>query len=140
MQQRLAAENITDYWVAAVRGLPDNPLLRANGIAGASPMTGMFKEFSLRVDSAARRMGSTVALKTTTVSRLIDDRGMNTMTEQRSEVSNLQHRPVDESLLVLPAGFKSKPLPGVPESLGEDAGAKWRTLLKSRPRPRPRDG
>jgi len=138
MQQRLATENVTDYWVAMVPGLPENPLLRANGIAGASPMTGMFKGFSLKVDSAAKRMGSSVALRTVTVSRLIDGQGANTMLEQRSEVSNIERKLVDESLLVLPAGYQAKPLPGGQSQIGEDAGAKWKTLPKPRTRPRPR--
>jgi hypothetical protein len=133
VQQRLATESITDYWVAAVPGLPRNPLLRANGLSGASAMTGMFKSISAKVDSAAKRLGSAVALKTHTVSRLIDGQGMNTMTEQTSNVSNIEPREVDETLLMLPSDYTPQPLPGVEQTISEDVGAKWRILQRSRP-------
>ena len=35
MVQRVGTESVTDYWVALVPGLPNNPLLRANGIPGS---------------------------------------------------------------------------------------------------------
>jgi len=125
MQQRLATESITNYWVAFVPGLPLNPLLRANGLAGPSAMTGMFKSMSLKVDSAAKRMGSAVALRTSTVSRLIDGQGANSMTEQTSEVTNIESRAIDDSLFVLPADYKQISLLGVEEP-SSDANAKWR--------------
>jgi hypothetical protein len=130
-QQRLATESVTDYWVASVPGLPRNPLLRANGLSGPSAMTGMFKSISLKVDSVAKRMGSAVALRTSTVSRLIDGQGANTMTEQSSDVSRIESRVVDDSLLVLPADYKPTALLGV-DAISDDAGAKWRVP----PRPR----
>ena len=133
VQQRLATESITDYWVASVPGLPGNPLLRANGLSGASAMTGLFKSISQKVDLAAKRMGSAIALKTTTVSRLIDGQGMNSMTEQSSDVSSIEPRDVDDSLLVLPADYKLSPLSGAEQSLTSDAGAKWRIPPRSRP-------
>jgi hypothetical protein len=132
VQQRLATESITDYWVASVPGLPRNPLLRANGLSGPSAATGMFKSISQKVDSAARRMGSAIALKTTTVSRLIDGRGVNSMTEQASDVSSIEPRDVEDSLLVLPADYKMRPL-GAEQAVSNDAGAKWRTPPRSRP-------
>ena len=131
MQQRLATESITNYWVAFVPGLPRNPLLRANGLAGPSAMTGMFKSISLKVDSAAKRMGSAVALKTSTVSRLIDGQGANSMTEQTSEVMSIEPRAIDDSVFVLPADYKQTSLLGVEEPIS-DATAKWRIP----PRPR----
>jgi len=133
VQQRLATESITNYWVASVPGLPRNPLLRANGLAGPSAMTGMFKSIASKVDSAARRMGTAVALKTTTVSRLIDGQGTNTMSEQTSDVSGIEPRDIDDSLLVLPADYVPRTLPGVAQPSSDDAGAKWRIA----PRPRP---
>jgi hypothetical protein len=132
VQQRLATESITDYWVAPVPGLPQNPLLRANGLSGPSAMTGMFKSISQKVDSAAKRMGSTIALRTTTVSRLIDGQGVNSMTEQGSDVSSIESREVDDSLLVLPPGYKPSPL-GAEQAVADDAGAKWRIPPRSRP-------
>ena len=133
VQQRLATESITDYWVAAVPGLPRNPLLRANGLSGASAMTGMFKSISAKVDSAAKRLGSTVALKTHTVSRLIDGQGMNTMTEQTSNVSNIEPREVDDTFLMLPSDYAPQPLAGVEQTISGDVGAKWRILQRPRP-------
>lgn len=133
VQQRLATESITDYWVAAVPGLPRNPLLRANGLSGASAMTGMFKSISAKVDSAAKRLGSTVALKTHTVSRLIDGQGMNTMTEQTSNVSNIEPREVDDTFLMLPSDYAPQPLAGVEQTISDDVGAIWRILQRPRP-------
>jgi hypothetical protein len=133
VQQRLATESITDYWVASVPGLPRNPLLRANGLSGPSAVTGMFKSISLKVDSAAKRMGSAIALRTTTVSRLIDGQGTNTMTEQASDVSSIEPREVDDSLLVLPPDYKQRSLSGVDETVSDDAGAKWRIPPRARP-------
>jgi hypothetical protein len=132
MQQRLATESVTDYWVASVPGLPRNPLLRANGLTGGSGLTGMFKSISRKVDSVAKRMGSAIALKTTTASRMTDGQGGNTAMEQTSEVSNIERRDVDEALLVLPSDYKPKALTGE-EILSDDSGSKWRVL----PRPRP---
>jgi hypothetical protein len=132
LQQRLATESVTDYWVASVAGLPRNPLLRANGLAGPSAMTGMFKSISRKVDSVAKRMGAAIALKTSTVSRMSDGQGAATTMEQTSDVSNIERLAVDDSLLVLPPDYKPRALTGV-EPMSDDAGAKWRVS----PRPRP---
>lgn len=132
MQQRLTTESVTDYWIASVAGLPRNPLLRANGLTGGSGLTGMFKSMSQKVDSVAKRMGTAIALKTSTVSRMTDGQGATATMEQTSEVSNIERRDVDDSVLVLPPDFKARSLSG-DETISDDAGAKWRVL----PRPRP---
>lgn len=132
MQQRLTTESVTDYWIASVPGLPRNPLLRANGLTGGSGLTGMFKSISQKVDSVAKRMGTAIALKTSTASRMTDSQGANATMEQTSEVSNIERREVDDSVLVLPPDFKPRSLSG-DETIPDDAGAKWRVL----PRPRP---
>jgi hypothetical protein len=132
LQQRLATESITDYWVASVPGLPRNPLLRANGLSDPSAMTGMFKSISRKVDSAAKRMGSAIALRTKTVSRLIDGQGVNSLTEEAFDVTNVEPRDIDDDLLVLPAGYKLSTLSG-DQTVSNDAGAKWRTPPRSRP-------
>ena len=112
MKQRFASESITDYWVASVPGLPTNPLLRINGVgASAAPMAA-FKDMTAKVDSAAARLGNAAALKTKTVSRMIQGPGANMTTEQTSEVSNIQHTTVDEALLVVPAGYRRAALGG----------------------------
>jgi len=112
MQQRFASESITDYWVASVPGLPSNPLLRVNAIGSSPAPMGAFKDMTLKVDSAAARLGNAAALKTKTVSRMIQGPGANMTTEQTSEVSNVQHTTVDESLLVVPAGYRRASLTG----------------------------
>jgi hypothetical protein len=133
VEQRLATESVTDYWVALVPGLPRNPLLRANGLAGPSAMSGMFKSISAKVDSAAKRMGAAVALKTSTVNKLIDGQGASTTVEQTSIVSNIEHTDVDDALLVLPPDYKGVTLAGGNETISDDAGAKWRAWPRVRP-------
>lgn len=132
MQQRLATESVTDYWVASVPGLPRNPLLRANGLTGGSGLTGMFKSISQKVDSVAKRMGTAIALKTSTASRMTDGQGGSATMEQTSNVSNIERREVDDSVLVLPPDFKPRSLSGE-ETISNDAGAKWRVLPGPRP-------
>jgi hypothetical protein len=112
MQQRFATESITDYWVANVPGLPTNPLLRVNAIGSSPAPMGAFKDISTKVDSMAARMGNAAALKTKTVSHLIQGPGANMTTEQTSEVTNVQRAPVDEASLVVPAGYRRVSLTG----------------------------
>lgn len=105
MQQRFAAESITDYWVASVPGLPADALLRVNSLTTA-PLTGVFKELAAKVDSAAALMGSGAALKSKTVSRFIQGPGSSVTTEQTSEVSNVKRTQVAETLFAVPTGFR----------------------------------
>ena len=112
MQQRLATESITDYWVASVPGLPSNPLLRVNGVPSSPAPLGAFKDISAKVDSAAARLGNAVALRTKTVSRLIQGPGANTTTEQSSEVSNIQRTSVDPASLIVPTGYRRTSIGG----------------------------
>ena len=112
MQQRFASESITDYWVANVPGLPSNPLLRINGVGASAAPMGAFKDMTAKVDSAAARLGNAAALKTKTVSRMIQGPGANMTTEQTSEVSNVQHTMIDEASLVVPPGYRRASLGG----------------------------
>lgn len=114
MQQRFASESITDYWVATVPGLPTNPLLRINGVGGPPTVAPMaaFKDMTAKVDSAAARLGNAAALKTKTVSHMIQGPGANLTTEQTSEVSNLRPATVDEAALAVPAGYRRASLTG----------------------------
>jgi hypothetical protein len=112
MQQRFASESITDYWVANVPGLPSNPLLRINGVGSSVAPMGAFKDMTFKVDSAAARLGNAAALKTKTVSRMIQGPGANMTTEQTSEVSNVQHTMIDEASLVVPRGYRRVSLGG----------------------------
>jgi len=104
VQQRFAAESITEYWVASVPGLPADALLRVNSLTTA-PLTGVFKELASKVDSAAALMGSGAALKSKTVSRFIQGPGSSVTTEQTSEVSNVRRVQVPEAQLSVPTGY-----------------------------------
>jgi hypothetical protein len=115
MQQRFATESVTDYWVANVPGLPGDALLRVNSIT-SSPLSSIFRDLSAKVDSAAALMGSASALKTKTVSRLIQGPGSSVTTEQTSEVSNLKHDRVAEALLSVPAGYKRGSVGEIPKT------------------------
>ena len=126
MMQRMGTEAVTDYWVAVVPGLPNNPLLRANGVPGGAGMTGLFRDLERRVDSASARMGKAVTLRSKTVSRLIEGPGSSASVEQTSEVSDVVRRLVDEDLLILPADYKYRPPSGATADTVLDAGAKWR--------------
>jgi hypothetical protein len=106
MQQRMANETITDYWIADVPGLPGNPLLRANGLSSFAGVMALFKDLSAKVDSAAARMGSASALRSKTVTRMIQGPGANMTSEQSSEVSNIQRTTVDEATLAVPVGYR----------------------------------
>jgi hypothetical protein len=104
MPQRLGTESVTDYWVGNVPGLPSNPLLRSNGLGGAG-MSTVFKSLSARVDSAAARMGSALALRTSSNTRVVLGPGQILESQQSAVVSDLERRTVDEKLLVTPATF-----------------------------------
>jgi hypothetical protein len=78
-------------------------------------------------------MGAAVALKTSTVNKLIDGQGASTTVEQTSIVSNIEHTDVDDALLVLPPDYKGVTLAGGNETIADDAGAKWRAWPRVRP-------
>jgi len=111
-QQRMATESITDYWIANVPGLPNNPLVRANTVVPMGAASGPFKALNAKVDSLAARMGTATALRTKTVSRLILGPGQATTTEQSSEVTNIRHVNVDEASLAIPAGYRKTSIRG----------------------------
>jgi hypothetical protein len=110
MQQRLGTENVTDYWVGTVPGLPSNPLLRSNAFGG-SAMAGAFKTLSARVDSAAAKMGPSLALRTSATTRVILGPGRVMETQQSSQVTDLKRAGIDQSSLMIPAGFKKVAMP-----------------------------
>lgn len=116
MQQRFAAESITDYWVASVPGLPGDALLRVNSLTTA-PLSGVFKQLSVKVDSAAALMGSGAALKSKTVSRFIQGPGSSATTEQTSEVLNVKQVQVAGRMLGVPSGYHKGSIGGeIPKS------------------------
>ncbi|HXT17404.1 MAG TPA: hypothetical protein VN706_17320 [Gemmatimonadaceae bacterium] len=121
VQQRIGTESVTDYWVAVIPGMPSNPLLRVNGLAGGG-VAGMFRVLTARVDSAAARMGQAIALKTRATTHMLLGPGATMETQQASDVSALKRGPVDESLLMLPAGYKIS----AASEMTSDAAEKWR--------------
>lgn len=137
IQQRLGTENVIDYWVASSPVIPPNPLLRANGFAMGAVTVGAFTTLSAKVDSAAAKMGNLAALKTRSVTRLNTGPGTMVETQQDYEVSEIEHRDVDEKMLILPPGLKAMVLPGVGgDAAGVDSlGAKWRKPPASSSRP-----
>lgn len=108
-QQRLGTESVTDYWVGVVPGLPGNPLLRSNGLSSAVPS--MFKSLSARVDSAAARMAGALPLRTSATTRVVLGPGQVIQTQQSSQISELKRAGIDQSLLMIPAGFKKVAMP-----------------------------
>jgi len=123
MRMRVGSEAVTDYWVATIPGMAPNPMLRSNGVSGGVP--GMLKGLSLRVDSAAKRMGRAVVLRSSSTTRINGGPGRVTESHTSAVVSDLKRAPVDKSLLVVPIQFRVAPLPGLPaDSLGD--GAKWK--------------
>jgi hypothetical protein len=123
--QRIGTETVIDYWTAIIPDMPPNPLLRANGLAGGMDGGALFRTLSARVDSAAARMGKAIALRTRATTRLILAPGAIVETRQESDVSALRRTQVDESLLMLPAGYRAAQTES-PTSAGADVGAKWR--------------
>jgi hypothetical protein len=133
MQQRLGTESVTEYWIATIAGLPPNPLLRSNGLSG-SGMTGMFKTLAARVDSLSARMGHTIALRSTTATKVITGPGQVVETQQSSEVLDIQRRDVDQSLLILPVTYKAAAVPGLDEKAPPaDNGTKWKAPPRGLP-------
>jgi hypothetical protein len=138
MQQRLGTESVIDYWVTSSSLVPPNPLLRANGFA-VGPMTGgMFRTLSSKVDSVAAKMGTTSALKTRAITRLMTGPGKTVETQQVYEISDIAQRDVDDDLLVLPAGLSAAALPGTELSRAslDSLSAKWRAPPAARQKAR----
>jgi hypothetical protein len=83
-------------------------------------------------------MGSTAAVKTRAVTRLMTGPGGTVETQQVYEVSNIARRDVEDELLVLPPGLTAAALPGVEMSRFalDSLGAKWRTLPGARQKTR----
>jgi hypothetical protein len=136
MQQRLGTESVTDYWVSSSSLVPPNPLLRANGFTAGAMSGGLFRTLSAKVDSVAAKMGTTAALKTRAVTRLMTGPGSTVETQQVYEVSNIARRDIEDDQLTLPAGTSAAALPGVEISriALDSLGAKWRVLSSGRPK------
>lgn len=109
MQQRLATESVTDYWVASIADMRANPLLRVNALQMGTG--GMFAAISARVDSAAARMGQAVALRSRATTRVMLAPGASVETRQTMDVSELRRVSVDSTLLSAPSGYKEGRVP-----------------------------
>lgn len=125
-RSRFGSEAVTDYWVASIPGMMSNPLLRSNGLAGSHGVPGMLRELSLRVDSASQRMGRTVVLRSSSVTRVVVGQGATIESHNAVQVSDLQRASVDEHSFIVPLSYKVVAIPGLPaDSLGD--GVKWKT-------------
>jgi len=121
---RVGSETVTDYWVASIPGMAPNPLLRSNGVNGGG-VPGMLHAFSLRVDSASRRMGRTIVLRSSSTTRTNAGPGRVAEGHNSSAVTDIKRAPVDKNSLIVPIQYRVVPLPGLPaDSLGD--GAKWK--------------
>jgi hypothetical protein len=125
MRSRLGSEAVTDYWVAAVPGLPPNPLLRSNGLTNTNVGSPMLRELSARVDSAAARMGKTVVLRSTSTTRITAGPGQRIETHSSAVVSDLERSPIQKAALVVPGPYRVAPFPGLEQEQQGD-GSKWK--------------
>lgn len=106
--QQLSTTATSDYWMATIPGLAVSPLQQSNALGGqggafSGVSTGPFKDLAAKTDSVMRKMsGTAVRTKTTSTS----DTGAGAMSmEVGSEMSNLKHSPIDESLFVVPSDY-----------------------------------
>jgi hypothetical protein len=127
---RVGFETVTDYWVATIPGMAPNPLLRSNGVSGGG-IPGMLHAFSLRVDSAASRMGSTIVLRSSSTTRTNAGPGRVAERHNSAAVTDIKRASVDKNSLIVPIHYKVLPLPGLSaDSLGD--GAKWKVPPRER--------
>jgi hypothetical protein len=131
IQQAMALESTTDYWMASVDGLSTGPFLKF--FTGVISLGGIVREVGPKIDSAVARMGNVSPLKATTVTTITDGRGGISESEASIVASAIKRRDVDPSLLVLPDEYQPAKT-GIAQLLGGttkgDAGAKW----KAKPR------
>jgi len=113
--QQLKSQTASEYWNATIPGLAVSPLELASKLNGgnqmgtAAPSSGPFKELSAKADSVTRRMtGTAVRIKLTTRS------GADAVAatgDVVSELSNVKHAPVADSMFVVPADYTRAPSP-----------------------------
>lgn len=107
--QQMSTNATGDYWMATIPGLAESPLQRTSALGGgqggtfSSITSGPFKDIAAKMDSVTRKMsGTAVRTKTTSTS----DPGAGTMNmEVGSEMLNLKHSAIDESLFVVPSDY-----------------------------------
>jgi hypothetical protein len=128
LQQAMALESTTDYWVANVEGLTTGPFLKI--FSGVLSLGGIVKEIGPKVDSAVARMGNTSPLKAVTVTSISDGRGGTSESEASIVVGSIKRRDVDPGVFVLPSDYQPANARGLAQLLGGtakgDPGAKWR--------------
>ena len=128
IQQAMALESTTDYWVANVEGLSTGPFLKM--FSGVLSLGGIVKEIGPKVDSAVARMGNVSPLKAVTVTSISDGRNAPSETETTILASAIKRRDVDPAVFVLPSDFQPASTGGLAQLFGAtskgDPGAKWR--------------
>jgi hypothetical protein len=128
IQQAMALESTTDYWVANVDGLITGPFLKF--FSSIMSLGGIVKEIGPKMDAEIARMGGAAPLKAVTVTSVSDGRGATSESEATILVSAIKRRDVDPALLVLPSDVQPANARGIAQILGGqakgDLGAKWR--------------
>jgi len=128
IQQAMALESTTDYWVANVEGLSTGPFLKM--LSGILSLGGIVKEIGPKVDSAVAKMGNMSPLKAVTVTSISDGRNAPSETEATLLVSAIKRRDVDPDAFVLPKDFQPGNIGPLAQLFGStskgDPGAKWR--------------
>ena len=128
IQQAMALESTTDYWVANVDGLTSGPFQKL--FSGVLSLGGIVKEIGPKMDAEIARMGNVSPLKAVTVTSISDGRGATSESEATILVSSIKRREVDASLLVLPDDYEASKARGLAQILGGaskvDLGAKWK--------------
>ena len=128
IQQAMALESTTDYWVANVEGLSTGPFLKM--LSGVLSLGGIVKEIGPKVDSAVAKMGNMSPLKAVSVTSISDGRNAPSETEAMILVSAIKRRDVDPGVFVLPNDFQPSNIGPLAQLFGStskgDPGAKWR--------------
>lgn len=105
--QKLSTKATGDYWMATVPGLSTSPLQETSSLGAGATFTvassGPFKDLAVKADSVMRKMtGTAVRTRTTSDS----DTGAGAMSmEVGSELLNLKHSQIAESLFVVPSDY-----------------------------------
>ena len=105
--QQMKTSATSEYWMASIPGLLASPLQQTGQLGGGQGLSGAslgpFKDLAAKSDSITRRMSGT-AVRTKTTSN--SDTGAGAMTlDIGSELSNLKHGPINESLFVVPSDY-----------------------------------
>ena len=86
----------------------------------------MLRALSLHVDSASRRMGRTVVLRSSSTTPVTVGQGGTIESHNAVVVSDLARTAVDERSLIVPINYRVVPLSGLP-AVPDDDGLRWKS-------------